>query len=706
MNNEVTKSKYYSLQFKIIALFSILVFFLFIIVSLVFYKGIDDTIRKSTEKEYRIITDETANKIERFLYERYGDIQVLADNSILQSKNIKIQDKTAYLDKVRSAYKTYDYILVLDKDTKVIIQSGTYPKGFDFTEIFQETVAQKVYVSDINHKQHTEGIFFSASIYDESGDLYGIVLERMNLNSIEDIKKHVKMAKNGNAFLMNNKNHFIFNNDRSDQFVVNTHLESGIQYLNDHGNGFIYIFKQLKRYPTQKENWYFVLKYGEREAFTILHQIWYYTLTVIIISIFTVMLLGYLISYFITMPIKRLVKETEMLARGESLQKIKYESKDEIGSLAASLNSIILNLNMMMDQILETSGQVASIREIKDYFNRLTDEVSTGIITANASGIIISVNTAGSEILNLNQNQILGLDIKHNSTSQIKLLLDLLDKGFSENRVYAKELINYTDQTGNIKKLMVSTSFQKDKKGRVLGLICIFRKMDEFVKFEESINRTKTLNALGMMSAGIAHEIRNPLTSIKGYAQYVKSGLDKDNELQNDLNVIVFEVDRLNNLISRFLDFARPKAPVLRECNICKLIQESVNLVNKNNNTEILINHNHDLGILIKIDEEQIEQVLINLLINAVQSCDSERIVRINTIIADHKFIIEIEDKGSGVSPEDVEHLFEPFFTRKEKGTGLGLAISARIIQEHFGSIEYQPAIGKGSIFMIKLPMI
>ncbi len=699
------KNRFFSIRFKIIALFSLLILILFITISLVFYKGIDDTIRSSTEKEYRIITDETANKIERFLFERYGDIQVLANNSILHNTHISFSEKVKFLDKVRFAYNTYDFILLLDKKGKPVIRSGVIPQKSHFEDLFEKTKLHKVYVSSIDKLNDHYGMFFCASVYDSKGNFYGVIIERMNLNSIQEIKKKVKTAKKGYAFLMNEHNQFLFIHDISDQFIIPQNSDSGIKYVNFRGDDFIYVYKRIKLYSTVDENWYLVLKSYKREAFSILHQVWNYTLTVIFISILAISLLAWLVACFITKPFKRLIEETELLAKGEQITPINLESKDEIGTMANFLNTIILNMNTMTEQILETSGQIVDVKEIKDYFNKLTDEVSTGIFTLNAKGQIISVNKSATDLLKMESKELIGYDIFLHKHQKELIFTEILIECFTQQKEFRKEPVDIPDEQGIIKKYLFSNIFQKDKAGRLLGVVVLFRKLDDFIRFEESITRAKTLNAIGLMSAGISHEIRNPLTSIKGYAQYIKSGLDQNHELQNDLDIIIYEVNRLNNLINRFLEFAKPVNPDCKPTRINQLIQNTVLLLNKEMLQQQKIKLDLADDMIINIDEEQIEQALLNLLINAVQATDDTGNIIIRSYYEyKHFFVIRIEDNGTGIKPEDADHLFEPFFTTKEKGSGLGLAICARIIQDHNSQLEYHPAKDKGSVFLIKFP--
>jgi Signal transduction histidine kinase len=226
-------------------------------------------------------------------------------------------------------------------------------------------------------------------------------------------------------------------------------------------------------------------------------------------------------------------------------------------------------------------------------------------------------------------------------------------------------------------------------------------------KLEESVTRAKSLEALGALSAGMAHEIRNPLTSIKGYAQYIMSEMNKDSELYSDMAVISSEVDRLNNIIDRFLAFARPNELKLEKCDINDIVKEVIILIKRDNTFDnIKLNINFGEIPLINADFEQMKQVVLNIAINGVQSMPQGGELTISTF--NNKILsmveIEISDTGQGISHENVKKIFEPYFTTKDKGIGLGLAICSRIVENHRGIIEVESIPENGSKFIIKLP--
>jgi signal transduction histidine kinase len=228
--------------------------------------------------------------------------------------------------------------------------------------------------------------------------------------------------------------------------------------------------------------------------------------------------------------------------------------------------------------------------------------------------------------------------------------------------------------------------------------------------------RADRLATLGELAAGAAHEIRNPLTSIRSSMQFLKRRLKlpSDIEIADDL---ISEVDRINEIIEGMLSFAKPQEPSKENMNLKTLLNQSVQLVsNLALKKEVTLELNyHAKNEQIIADHAQLKQVFLNVLMNALQSIVNEKgsvAIEVNEVSGIHKspnetftYIVEITDTGKGIEPEYIDKIFDPFFTTKSDGTGLGLSISYGIINRHGGEIELASEPGKGTKVKIKLPM-
>lgn len=225
---------------------------------------------------------------------------------------------------------------------------------------------------------------------------------------------------------------------------------------------------------------------------------------------------------------------------------------------------------------------------------------------------------------------------------------------------------------------------------------------------EAQVRRTERLAALGQLSAGLAHEIRNPLSTIKGSAEVLSKSVDADGAVARELaGFISTEVDRTNALVTRFLDFARPLALHLDTTDITEVIDEAVAQVEKHTpplDVSIYKNYSPEIPPF-PLDRQLIERVLYNLILNAAQASPPRGTVTVKTRQTGDTVEVSVIDRGCGIAPKDRESIFNPFFTTKSSGVGLGLAIVSKIVDEHGGQIEVESEPGAGSVFRVFLPV-
>lgn len=226
---------------------------------------------------------------------------------------------------------------------------------------------------------------------------------------------------------------------------------------------------------------------------------------------------------------------------------------------------------------------------------------------------------------------------------------------------------------------------------------------------EASVRRSERLAALGQLTAGLAHELRNPLGTMKASAEILLEKMEPGNELGHELaGYISSEVDRTNSLITRFLEFARPVKLRLAPTDLNALIDQVIDdLARMTPGTPSEIHKNYDPTIpLIQADAELLERVIVNLIRNAVQASPSGAIVTVKTRATQEIVEMAVIDRGAGIEPSHREQIFNPFFTTKPDGVGLGLAITAKIVDEHGGRITVESEPGRGSMFLVCLPQV
>jgi signal transduction histidine kinase len=227
-------------------------------------------------------------------------------------------------------------------------------------------------------------------------------------------------------------------------------------------------------------------------------------------------------------------------------------------------------------------------------------------------------------------------------------------------------------------------------------------------KLEEQLHRSDRLATLGRLVTGLAHEIRNPAAIIKATVQVLEREAKGYPDLNGYTKIIGEQVDRQNQIITELLEFGRPRPKIIQTLSINRLINSVLSFTGPflQQNKVLLHKETRDDLPNIEGDGEQLKQVLVNLILNAVQAMPEGGHLRIVTYTKSNAVVIIVKDTGRGIAADDLKHIFDPFYTTREGGGGLGLAIGYQIIESHGGKLEAHSVEGKGSEFTITLPVI
>jgi len=247
------------------------------------------------------------------------------------------------------------------------------------------------------------------------------------------------------------------------------------------------------------------------------------------------------------------------------------------------------------------------------------------------------------------------------------------------------------------------------KNDKVIGVIEMSRDITKEIRMQKTMMQQEKLMSIGRLSAGIAHEINNPLTTIMTSSMLLQEDIEPDDPIYSELETISKEALRCRNIVKSLLDFARQSQPVKKSLDLNQIVTDTLVLVKKPaafNDIKILTDLHKDLP-LTYVDKDQIQQALINLTLNAIEATEPGGKITITTQDDSQAGMVHISvrDTGSGIAKENLDHIFDPFFTTRETGTGLGLAIIHGIIEQHGGKIKVESAPGKGTQFTIVLPV-
>ena len=257
-----------------------------------------------------------------------------------------------------------------------------------------------------------------------------------------------------------------------------------------------------------------------------------------------------------------------------------------------------------------------------------------------------------------------------------------------------------------------------------MGALMVLTDITSLKRLELQIRRSDRLASLGTLSAGMAHEIKNPLVSIKTFAQLLPERYQDSDFRETFSNLIGHEIDRIDSLVNQLLRFARPAKPMLKPMHVHEILEKSLKLVgHRLHQKSIKLTRSWDAIVdTIRADSDQLEQVFLNFFINAMDAMKNGGELSIRTEIRTDEawasslnqnnggmsevLRITIRDSGEGIRSEDIPHVFDPFFTTKDYGTGLGLSVVHGIIQEHGGQIEVESEPQKGTAFHILFPLV
>ncbi|MGE5256827.1 MAG: ATP-binding protein [Hyphomicrobiales bacterium] len=249
-----------------------------------------------------------------------------------------------------------------------------------------------------------------------------------------------------------------------------------------------------------------------------------------------------------------------------------------------------------------------------------------------------------------------------------------------------------------------------DESGRYLGSILLFKDLSEIRALRSEIARNQRLATVGRLAAGVAHEIRNPLSSIKGFATYFRERYSDNAQDARTASILIQEVDRLNRVVSQLLEFSRPVSILARPVRLSGLIGDTLKLIDSQAREKgITIQTDIDAGAgELRLDPDRLSQVLLNLFLNSVEAMKAggALTVQAGESADGSRLEIRVADTGSGIRPEDLSQVFEPYFTTKPTGTGLGLAIAHHIVEAMGGDITVASHPGSGTTFTLRLPLV
>ena len=337
----------------------------------------------------------------------------------------------------------------------------------------------------------------------------------------------------------------------------------------------------------------------------------------------------------------------------------------------------------------------------KAFFDYATDAV---FIVQPETWHVLEVNDYAAQLLNVEKRELMGA-----SLPQFRRIFKLLKK--SNSPIVLSEISLDTNDGGSL-MVEVSARFVDHDDQKLIHAIA--RDVSEQHALTDKMVQADKLVLLGQLSAGVAHEIRNPLAAVNLNLQVLKRKFSSEDPLYPYIENAMQGVERITRIVDVTLNFSRPALPDIKGVNLNESMSSSLELVKTNiKRKDIKLDLEfHDALPNVPADAKQLQQVFINLITNAADAIEEKGVIRLRTFIEkgnkanEGEFVVgEVTDDGIGMSPEEMKKIFNPFFTRKAEGTGLGLPITQRIMHQHNGIIDVESTQGKGTSFYVKIPI-
>jgi PAS domain S-box-containing protein len=401
--------------------------------------------------------------------------------------------------------------------------------------------------------------------------------------------------------------------------------------------------------------------------------------------------LGFSIALGVTRPVRQMVEQLEALASGDLRGTLKIASTSELDSLGGAVNDAISAIQ-------------------RYYFQSMTGAV----ITLDADGRVIGSSPAAEATLGYREEDLVGRRFSDvfPPASGSRASLTAVETAIAGRKPVSLDDVEILAADGRPVRIGITASYLQQRTGRspqdIIGVTIAFKDLNQVRSLRARLQQADQLAALGTLTAGVAHEIRNPLASLRGLTELLGRDVAPADKRRTYIDTMLEAIDRLNHLIEDLLLFSSPKADDVSQIDLAPVVSETVSLTrhglgDRRVSVQLLVDPAERL--VVRGNRERMAQVLTNIILNAVQATPDEGQVTVSAQSRDGQAVVSVHNTGSFIPADVRRQLFVPFFTTKPTGTGLGLAIARQIVTGLDGRIEVESDAASGTTFTIELPM-
>jgi two-component system sensor histidine kinase AtoS len=424
----------------------------------------------------------------------------------------------------------------------------------------------------------------------------------------------------------------------------------------------------------------------------------------------------------VSRPVQRLVEGAAAIARGDLDQRIEPATDDEIGRLAATFNHMAAELSQRRAALEAANADLRrgleELVDLKSYTDNILASLATGIVTVDLEGRVVTLNPAAEAMTGFFAGEARGrycTEVFAHTPDVGELLMETLASHVAVPGV----TLTLRRRNGRTVPVEMSTAPLRGGEGKELGALGAFRDLTRMRQLEDRLSRSDRLAALGEMAAGLAHEIKNPLTALLTFSRHLTRRFDDPDFREKFQAVVPRELERINLIVERLLELSRPPRLAFKPLRLPALLDRVLELYAERldaQDVRVSREWGRDLPS-VWADHEALYRAFVNLVANSLDAMPrgGRLIVRAMWTDGDaiasargagRRVAVEIEDTGTGIPGQDIDRVFNPFFSTKEGGTGLGLALTHKIVEEHGGSIDVRSTRGVGATFRVVLPLV
>ena len=578
------------------------------------------------------------------------------------------------------------------------------------------------YVSEVLHVGDSRQVFLVVQARDRKGELSGFLAAVVDLSFVQASLSEAKLGPGGALLVVDGNGRRVASSGRlpapvpggslrranpAVDRVLGTHTEGHLEFCDHAGQDWVAVYRNIAGMSEFRGvRWGVLLLQPTAQAYALARKATRDTLVVALAVLLLALAAGTYLARRITRPLATLVRQTKLVAADNLDASFDPPATgDEIGVLARSFAAMVQRLRQSRDKLY-------ALTELRE---NLVRSIPVGVISVDREGLIQSINPAQEQLSEVQAAEVEGRSIyevfagREDEAGVLGMLNNVLSGPRREDLTLSNQATPFTCEARESYRVRIAPL--RNRRGEVDGAVLLQEDLSERARLQAQLLRSEKLSSVGVLAAGVAHEINNPLTTILGYAKLLLEGLAPEHADRPALELVADEARRVQEIVRNLLDFSRQdRGEEVTAVSLGELLERTLSLVAPDlRKRQVEVQKELDSQIpMVLADGRRLEQVFVNLITNAAHAMDGGGTVTLRTGSQEPREApvwVEVEDTGTGITPEIQVRIFDPFFTTKEQGqgTGLGLAVSHGIITDLGGQIEVRSSPGQGTTFRVWL---